>query len=77
MARGGQVINLAEGGKEPPEYIQVTRGLVWLSALKGAKLFGARPGRHRLNDGEVKRFVQDVQRDLKGAGLGPLQTPTF
>ena len=77
MARGGQVINLAEGGKEPPEYIQVTRGLVWLSALKGAQLLGARPGLHRLDDGEVKRFVHDVQRDLKGAGLGPLQRPTF
>ena len=77
MARGGQVINLAEGGKEPPEYIQVTRGLVWLSALKGARLLGAKPGRHRLDDAEVKRFVNDVQGDLRGAGLGPLQRPTF
>jgi hypothetical protein len=77
LARGGQVINLALGGNEPPEYIQVTRGLVWLATLKGASIIGQKPGRYRLEDRAVKGFVNDVQRDLRAAGLGSLQNPTF
>ena len=77
VARGGQVINLATGGKEPAEYIQITRGLVWMATLKGASIIGAKPGRYQLNDGKVQGFVKDVQRDLKAAGMGPLQRPTF
>lgn len=75
LARGGKVINLATGGKEPSEYIQLTRGLVFLAALKGAAIIGKKPGRHKMDDREVRRFVNSVQADLKQAGLGPLENP--
>lgn len=76
LARGGKVINLAAGGKEPAEYIQLTRGLVFLAALKGAAIIGKPPGRYQMDDRAVKRFVGSVQRELKKAGLGPLESPT-
>ena len=77
LARGGKVINLAAGGKEPSEYIQLTRGLVYLAAMKGAQIIGKKPGRHKMDDKEVRRFVVSVQMDLVKAGLGALEDPTF
>jgi hypothetical protein len=75
LARGGHPINFGTVDPIPSEYIQLTRGLLFLSALQAIK--ERRPGWRRLSKGPQRRFVRAVEADLRALGRGSLRRPTF
>jgi hypothetical protein len=75
LARGGHPINFGTVDPIPSEYIQLTRGLLFLSALQTIK--ERRPGWHRLSSAPQRRFVRSVEADLRALGRGSLRRPTF
>jgi hypothetical protein len=85
VLRGGGVVNMTRG--MPPEYSQLTRGLVLTCILLAAKMArrsspredtAGRVGRRLTVDRQAQdALVAFVQADLKARGLPPLERPDF
>lgn len=78
LLNGGHPINF-DGTRDPiPEnYIQLTRGLIYLSALQATRSAVGNPRIHTLRRDPQRRFVHAIQTELRQKNLGSLRSPTF
>jgi len=78
---GGQLHVVEEQVADPipSRYIQLTRGLLYLAAVQGARLLQKGTARElaALPLREQRRFVHDIQAELRGSGLASLGDARF